>query len=211
GAARPGLRGRLPRDLVTICLKCLEKEPARRYATAAELAEDLRRFEAGETIRARPVGVHERLWRWCRREPALALLALALLGGLIGVATQWWRAELHLKEALNQRQRAEENARHEIEANQALRSANDRERPARRHAQERFDAAMKALRGFERFTKDAALLREPHLEGLRAQLLQTALGFYRELQESLEEDASPEARIRLADAYDRVAYNSWEL
>src|SRR5262249_18674945 len=53
------LRAKLPRDLVTICLKCLEKEPARRYASAAELAEDLRRFEAGQTIRARPVGVHE--------------------------------------------------------------------------------------------------------------------------------------------------------
>jgi serine/threonine-protein kinase len=205
------LRANLPRDLVTICLKCLEKEPGRRYGSAAELSEDLRRFAAGETIRARPVGIHERLWRWCRREPALALLALALLGGLIGVATQWWRAESHLKEALNQRHRAEENARHEIEANQALRSANDREQTARRQAQERFVAAMKALQGFETLTKDAGLLREPHLQGLRAQLLQTALEFYRELQTSLEEDASPEARTKLADAYDRVADNSWEL
>jgi serine/threonine-protein kinase len=57
------LRPRLPGDLVTICLKCLEKQPARRYASAIELAGDLRRFEAGQTIQARPVGVHERLWR----------------------------------------------------------------------------------------------------------------------------------------------------
>src|SRR5215471_18107568 len=97
------LRPRLPRDLATICLKCLEKEPARRYDSAAELAEDLRRFEAGETIRARPVGAHERLWRWCRREPLVASLAVGLLTGLAGVVTQWWRAESHLKEAIEQR------------------------------------------------------------------------------------------------------------
>src|SRR5262249_35035523 len=106
------LRPRLPRDLATICLKCLEKDPARRYDSAAELAEDLRRFEAGETIRARPVGAHERLWRWCRREPAVASMALALLVGLVGVATQWRRAESNLKNALPQRNRAHANDPH---------------------------------------------------------------------------------------------------
>jgi tetratricopeptide (TPR) repeat protein/tRNA A-37 threonylcarbamoyl transferase component Bud32 len=205
------LRPRLPRDLVTICLKCLEKEPVRRYASAGELAEDLRRFEAGETIRARPVVGHERLWRWCRREPAVASLALALLAGLVGVATQWWRAESHLKDALHQRGRAEENARRQVEANRALQSANKSERTARRRAQERFNAAMKALRKFEEITKDATLLREPRLEGLRARLLQTALGFYPELQASLEDDASPEARSQLSDAYARVGVVTWEL
>jgi eukaryotic-like serine/threonine-protein kinase len=205
------LRPRLPRDLVTICLKCLEKGPAGRYASAAELAEDLRRFEAGETIRARPVGGHERLWRWCRREPAVASLALALLAGLVGVATQWWRAESHLIEARQERGRAEEHARRQDEANRALRLANQRERTARDRAQGRFDAAMNALGKFEEITKDAALLREPRLGGLRAKLLQTALGFYRELQASLEEDASPEARSQLSDAYARVAFVTWEL
>jgi eukaryotic-like serine/threonine-protein kinase len=205
------LRPKLPRDLVTICLKCLEKEPHRRYATAGELAEDLRRFAAGEPIRARPVAGHERLWRWCRREPAVAALALALLAGLVGVATQWWRAEEHLKDALRQRRRAEEIAVRHFDANRALQAANESERTARRRAQGRFDAAMRALGKFEEITKDAALLREPRLEGLRAGLLQTALGFYRELQASLEDDASPVARSQLAEAYARVGAVTWEL
>jgi WD40 repeat protein len=74
------LNRRLPRDLETICLKCLEKSPGRRYATAQELAEELGRYLNDEPIRARPAGPAEKLWRWCRRKPALsASLASSLL------------------------------------------------------------------------------------------------------------------------------------
>jgi tetratricopeptide (TPR) repeat protein len=201
----------VPRDLETIGLKCLQKEPARRYATAAELAEDLRRFEAGETIRARPVGRPERLWRWCRREPALAALALTLVAGLLGVATQWFRAESHLKEALHQRGRAESNLTYALRQSSRAEANARKEVAARRRAQGRFDAAMNALRDVEGISKDAALLREPRLEELRAKLLQTALDFYKEFQSFLEEDASPGARSQLSEAYARVAQITWEL
>jgi formylglycine-generating enzyme required for sulfatase activity len=83
----PSRRGvKVPRDLETICIKCLNKVPARRYASAEHLADDLRLFQAGEPIRARAVGAAERTWKWARRRPALtALLGLVLLA-MVGLS-----------------------------------------------------------------------------------------------------------------------------
>jgi serine/threonine-protein kinase len=103
-AAPSRLNAKVPRDLETICLKCLRKEPARRYATAEALADDVRRFEEGRPIHARPVGWTERAWRWSKRNPmaaALLLTALALVSVASGGGT-WFvqqrsrhNAELH--------------------------------------------------------------------------------------------------------------------
>jgi tetratricopeptide (TPR) repeat protein len=79
----------IPRDLRTVVHKAIEREPARRYADAAGLAEDLRRFIEGRPIRARRTSLLEHAWRWCRRNPAWAALTATGLV-LVGVAAAWW-------------------------------------------------------------------------------------------------------------------------
>jgi tetratricopeptide (TPR) repeat protein len=96
----------LPRDLETICLRCLQKDPGQRYPSAEALADDLRRFREGRPLVARPVGMLERSWRWCWRNrlvaALLAALILAVVTGFAGVTWMWLDAE-------HQRQRAQEN------------------------------------------------------------------------------------------------------
>jgi serine/threonine protein kinase len=80
------LNDKIPRDLERVCLKAMAKSAARRYATAQELADDLRRHLAGEPVRARPIGIAERLRLWCRRNPvAASLLAAVSLGSAVGL------------------------------------------------------------------------------------------------------------------------------
>jgi tRNA A-37 threonylcarbamoyl transferase component Bud32 len=83
------LNNRIPRDLETVCLRCLEKNPAKRYATAAELAAELERFLSGEEVKARPVGALGRMWRWYRRRAdATAQVAgvYTVLNGMLMIA-----------------------------------------------------------------------------------------------------------------------------
>jgi tRNA A-37 threonylcarbamoyl transferase component Bud32 len=136
------LNDKIPRDLETICLNCLEKDARRRYASALELADDLKRWRAGEPIRARPVWWLERSWKWAQRRPAVAaLLASVLLvfaAGLGGVLLAYGEAVRQRDLARDEKERADgETRRAEGEvvrageeaakARQEAKRANDRE------------------------------------------------------------------------------------
>src|SRR5262249_16171242 len=112
----PGrLHPQLARDLETICLKCLQKDPARRYPSAQAPAERRERFLAGKPVTARPAGVLERGVKWARRRPTAAALAgVTLLGLLAGVAGVLWYAHRE-RDRANQ----EEALRHQAEEAEA--------------------------------------------------------------------------------------------
>jgi tetratricopeptide (TPR) repeat protein len=101
------LNDQVPRDLENICLKAMSKEPRARYATALAMADDLKRFLCGRPVQARPVGAIGRFGRWCRRKPALASLAgalvLTLLSGFTAVTWEWRLARARLAETEHQR------------------------------------------------------------------------------------------------------------
>jgi tetratricopeptide (TPR) repeat protein len=166
----------VPRDLEVICLKCLEKDPQWRYRSADALADDLRRWLAGEPITARPVGPAVRTWMWCRRHPLpaalTAALMLAVLVGSVASTALWLRAERNLR----------------------------REQAARQLAQRRFDLAVGAIRTFHAGVSEDTLLKEPKMRSLRDQLLGAALEFYRQLEETLRDDPDPKAQTALGRA-----------
>ncbi len=123
------LNTKVPRDLATICLKCLHKEPERRYASAAELADDLKRFSEGRPIRAQLPSLGGRLYRWARRNPAAAALAataLALVG--LAVSGAFW---LERRQAERREETARRQGRQTEAAEAALQKAAELEKQGR--------------------------------------------------------------------------------
>lgn len=106
------LQPKVPVDLETICLKCLEKDPKRRFQSAEELAQELRRFLDGEPIRSRPNGLLQRMWKWARRRPAvaglLALLICVVVAGISALAASYWQVVRQKNLAVAAREIAQE-------------------------------------------------------------------------------------------------------
>lgn len=149
---------KLPRDLDTICLKCLQKHPLQRYASAEAFAEDVRRFLAGEPIHARPAGAGERALKWVKRRPAVAgvvgVTLLALLSLLGGGSWSYLAIREALQEARERRSDAEREKRTALEQGEAAR------RERQRAEQER-DISHTALQR-EGTRAAAQLLRQRH-------------------------------------------------
>jgi tetratricopeptide (TPR) repeat protein len=179
------LNDAVPRDLETICLHCLNKEPRRRYPTAQALADDLRRFLAGEPIRARPSGILERGVKWARRRRAVAALlgvslfaGLALLGGGVWFTARLRRERDHAREGW---QRAETN----------------------------FALAREAVDHYCTRVSEELLLNQPGLQELRKDLLQEALRYYQRFVRQQGDDRALEAELGLA--YGRLAIVTGEI
>ncbi len=158
------LQPKTPRDVETICLKCLEKDVARRYPDVLALAEDLRRFQAGEPILARPVSDPERLWRWCLRNRRLAIMSAAVALLLVIVAAGSAIASVMLVKAnAVTEERRQEAERKRAEAVAAARAANEQNRIA-------VEAQVDLVR-----LLDGKLRDVPAIEKEREQLLDKAI------------------------------------
>jgi serine/threonine-protein kinase len=181
------LNPRVLRDLEVIVLKCLEKEPERRYGSAAALVDDLQRYLDGEPILARPTGLAIRAWMWCKRNPALARLASALMLAVLVLLILGAGIIL-------------------VERHRRL------EAEARVLAQTNFDLARKAVEDyFTRVSEDTLLKKQDSVDirRLRGELLTMALGYYREFLRQRSND--PELRRQLADAQFRVGQILFEI
>ncbi|MEW4528439.1 protein kinase [Maioricimonas sp. JC845] len=154
------LSPQVDRDLETICLKCLERDPGRRYQTAAEVADELERFQQGKPIHARPISSLARGWRWCKRRPAIAgLLAgliLSLTVGLVSVSFYYRQAQQSARLALESLYRSRMNLVSELMDN------GDHQGLARTLDSVAADPVMAPLRGFEWYYSRNAL--EPFVQ-----------------------------------------------
>ncbi len=197
----------IPRDLETICLKCLEKDPARRYATAEALVGELRRFLAGKPILARPVGLLERAWRWSRRNRLAAALitvvALLTATGATTIIGLWLRADHSRQVAVSAEGRTRLALAQAVAAGERADLARAEAVAAGRRAEASAATARQAVNGYLDRITEYPQLKRPGLLGLRRDLLSLALGYYEGfLRESA---ADPQLRAESAAARHRVA------
>jgi len=186
-AVRPGV----DRDLETICLKCLQKEPSRRYASAAEFADDLRRFIDGRPIQARPIGTLGRAVRWVRRQPVVAgltfALALLLVGSLGVVSWMWLESEKHRVHA---EANFEQSEKHRLEAERLLAESDAN-----------FLLAHKAIEDFCLRVSDQ-LGQFPGTQRFRKAILENGITYLRGFLDRRK--GEPRLKVELADTWIRV-------
>ncbi|MBX7103326.1 MAG: serine/threonine protein kinase [Gemmataceae bacterium] len=181
--------GNIPRDLEVVCLKCLEKEPARRYATAGDLAVDLRNVLAGRPVTARPISIPESALRWCRRRPAVAGM---LIMSLIGVVAATFGMAYHTRQ-LNQSLVSETAARNAAAA-------------AAIQSRERLELALDGYRNIVQQFRE--LGRDPATRPAQQKLLAVAITGLEKIAASYE---GREPDYHRAEAHRQIAVIYWDL
>jgi tetratricopeptide (TPR) repeat protein len=214
------LRAKMPRDLETICLKCLEKDASRRYPTALALAEDLERFASDQPIAARPVGPVGKALRWARRRPAAA--ALVAVSGLAFVVLlagslfynvkqdEWNRQEKGMNAQLaalaeSEKQKAKEAAEERRNAEKARDEAITQKNLARDRqlqAEHNFREALRAVDSMLNEVGATDLENIPLMDGVRRSILKRALDFHRGFLE--QKSGDPAVRQQAARAFIQV-------
>jgi serine/threonine-protein kinase len=213
------LQPKVPADLETVCLRCLSKEPAGRYRSAAALADDLERFLRGEPTRARPPGPAERAVRWVRGNPAWAALAgvTAFGVGLLAVfAAHLSAARSQLVEAVA---RAESEAAAARQAESAAAADRDRARQAEteargnlRSARENFDLARRAVKECLDLAEGHPIFQRPGMQDAKALLLRTALPYHERFRTGggtgAGNEGGPAGDRQAREAFAEAAFNA---
>eukprot|EP00913_Durusdinium_trenchii_P028438 g26666.t1 len=201
-------------DLETICLKAMQKETEQRYASAAELADDLQRFLENRPILARPISWHERARRWCARNPAVAIFsALTLVALIVGTTVSSVfaiRASAALEvaneeteRANDEKDRADANARQITKAFEIVKQQRDKAQAALASEKIALQQTRETIDAYVKTVQRAELLNEPRFQPLLKLLLRDALAHYTRFIDTHQHD--PESQSQLATAVETVA------
>jgi tetratricopeptide (TPR) repeat protein len=196
------LNDRIPRDLETICLKAMAKEPARRYPSARELAEDLRRWLRDEPIRAKPAGPIEHLVRWCRRNTRVAVMIATVIGLIVLLAVVSSVAAVRINRGQKRALQSEERRRQEAEQ-AAAHIAREQQQTLREHeaARNHYRLALETLNSLVT-NVNQKLGSQPGTLQLKRDILETARAGLEKIARSTEAEGAIDPSA--VTAYDQL-------